>query len=360
MKPNRSNYEIWLIDWLDGTLNLQQTDELRAFLDENPDIREEADSLKLARLSPSTESFAGKEKLQRSSAGLSELQIEYLSAAYLEGDLSPEQEADLRQNLNSVPENSIIFNKIRKTKLVPPVVHYMNKSKLKKITVASQITRISAIVLSAAAVIAFLILNHLFVPKPTEVNSEIASALTPDTIYAGQPVIIKNRNNIQAILLPEKSSLKSGTEIPSPLNSEQAALVVLPDSMTLIARIQGPGSIVFTGLSSINLDPDNNNPSLIASAINYSEPVFDDDRSRLSRFIARTFRDKILKEKQVNEEPLKSYEIAEAGIEGLNKLLGWQMALVKTNDEAGELKSVYFSSKMLKFNAPVKKSEELQ
>jgi hypothetical protein len=33
------------------------------------------------------------------------------------------------------------------------------------------------------------------------------------------------------------------------------------------------------------------------------------------------------------------------------------MALQKTNDENGDLQSLYFSSKMLKFNAPVKKSE---
>jgi len=90
------------------------------------------------------------------------------------------------------------------------------------------------------------------------------------------------------------------------------------------------------------------------------EPVYDDERSRLSRFIARTFREKILKEKKISDEPLKTYEVAEAGIDGLNKLLGWQMALVKTNDEAGELKSVYFSSKALKFNAPVRKTTTSQ
>jgi len=31
----------------------------------------------------------------------------------------------------------------------------------------------------------------------------------------------------------------------------------------------------------------------------------------------------------MNEDPLTTYEIAEAGVEGLNKLLGWEMALVK-------------------------------
>ena len=46
-----------------------------------------------------------------------------------------------------------------------------------------------------------------------------------------------------------------------------------------------------------------------------------------------------------------------AGVTGLNKLFGWQMALDKKNDENGQPKSVYFSSKILKFNAPVKKRE---
>jgi hypothetical protein len=36
------------------------------------------------------------------------------------------------------------------------------------------------------------------------------------------------------------------------------------------------------------------------------------------------------------------------------------MELDKKNNEKGEPKSVYFSSKILKFNAPVKKSEPLE
>ena len=41
----------------------------------------------------------------------------------------------------------------------------------------------------------------------------------------------------------------------------------------------------------------------------------------------------------------------------LYKLLGWEMALDERKDLNGQLKSVYFSSKILKFNAPVKNSE---
>ena len=100
--------------------------------------------------------------------------------------------------------------------------------------------------------------------------------------------------------------------------------------------------------------------NLIAFQPTYNGPVYDDGRSKLSRFISKTFREKILKEKSAKDTPLKGYEIAVAGVTGLNKLLGWEMALDKKNGENGELKSIYFSSKLLKFNAPVKKSESVQ
>ncbi len=64
-----------------------------------------------------------------------------------------------------------------------------------------------------------------------------------------------------------------------------------------------------------------------------------------------------LKKKHPPDTPLKGYEIAEAGVSGLNKLLGWQMALDMKKDENGQPKSVSFSSGILKIQAPVKKRE---
>jgi hypothetical protein len=79
----------------------------------------------------------------------------------------------------------------------------------------------------------------------------------------------------------------------------------------------------------------------------------------LNGFIARTFREKILKTNDQEKGKLKAYEIADAGILGLNKLFGWKMSLRKNKNEKGEIKSFYFSSKLLKFNVPVKKTEPL-
>jgi len=53
---------------------------------------------------------------------------------------------------------------------------------------------------------------------------------------------------------------------------------------------------------------------------------------------------------------VESFEIAQAGITGLNKLFGWEIALNKNTDTNGEIRSYNYSSRLLKFNAPVKKS----
>jgi hypothetical protein len=84
-------------------------------------------------------------------------------------------------------------------------------------------------------------------------------------------------------------------------------------------------------------------------------PVEETEKPGLNTLIARFFREKILKSRDTETGSLKPYELADAGILGLNKLLGWQMSLQKNHDEKGELKSLYFSSKILKFNAPVRK-----
>jgi hypothetical protein len=85
-------------------------------------------------------------------------------------------------------------------------------------------------------------------------------------------------------------------------------------------------------------------------------PPLIDDRSNVQRFLARFFHEKIMKDKNSGNRPVESFEIAVAGITGLNKLFGWDMALHKNTDDNGEIRSYNFTSKLLKFNAPVKKT----
>jgi len=364
MKPDRSNYEIWLIDWLDGNLSEDQVGELQEFLDKNADLREEAASLSILHLSPDDKPFPDKEVLRRAPSGLYSSQFEYLSVACLENDLSPDQLTELNESMEQDADKRRVFNIIQKIKLTPPYLRYKNKGSLLHKTLDARIIRMSVIGLSAAATIALIILSYIFVPGYIAgKNDREALNINSDTVLVRPDEIIVYKS----VALTEKS-LPADYRKVIPVKSV-AEPVAQEAADNYIALNAGESSVLTRDIPDIPIsrvsvlpEPDLNLPSpdytLIASNNTYTKPAYeyDDGRSRLSKFIARTFREKILKTEPYNESPLKTYEIAEAGILGLNKLFGFEMALQKTYDDAGELKSIYFSSKILKFNAPVKKT----
>jgi hypothetical protein len=366
MYIERSNYEIWLIDWLDGNLNEVQVEQLRYFLSENPDIKEEFEELSLFNLKPAEKSFPNKNRLQKTTAELSGSQLEYLSVAYLENDLSYDEQTELKENIELDPEKKKSFELIQKMRLMPVSLSYKNKKRLIRRTVARNVIRLSLIGLSAAAIITLVIITSISKPGPLHIRFEkTAQTIVPDNtiqqlalekvpkVIKSDKKIITSKKQIQNILAVSNKTASVITETNPNLPVQNDSLLGSKNHPRILTN-KIPVSPGFN----LNLETVPN--TLIA--LNYTVPVpgYDDGRSRLSKFIAKTFREKILKEKSAKDSPLKVYEIAEAGVSGLDKLLGWEMALDERKDVNGELKSVYFSSKILKFNAPVKKSEPLQ
>jgi hypothetical protein len=365
MEPDRSNYEIWISDWLAGTLSPSQVEQLILFLEKNPDIREEAESMTLTHLSPGQSNMPGKDILRKSADELPPSQIEYLSVAYLENDLTEEQLADLKDNIRLRPENKIVFETVQKIKLSAPENKYKYKSSLKKQTPVQRIVRLSATLLSAAAITGFLVLSIVLIPRHLNERQEKLSGNIIIDTTAVEPFVVMGEilydQGEEAVVRPEKSPPAEIPAIfPAPEEPGPSTLSLAETDTSQVifrAALQAISDIPFhiEGGFSERID----DYTLIASNNNFVIPEYqDDERSKLNRFITRIFREKILKEDTSSEDPLKSYEIAGAGIEGLNKLLGWEMALVKTHDETGELRSLYFSSGILKFNAPFKKTKE--
>jgi len=348
MKPDRSNYEIWFIDWLDGNLDSHQVEELTVFIDENPDLKEEFIELALVTIEPSDSQFKNKMSLMRSPSDISESQFEYLCVAFLENDLSNDLKRELNEIIEHNPEKKNLFDLIQKTRIAPLSLKYTNKSNLLKWTPLQKVIRLSIIGLSAAAITTFIITTFLNAPR------EIS---TP--VY-----------NTASIIIPEKIIKVPGERQKEvrlvPVRKEQAhivktelAVIIRNDSAenSIIVKDNGINKINFSSALALSKRIESN--TLVVSGVSFSIPEEEDGRSNVSRFIAKTFREKILREKTAPDSPLKGYEIAEAGVTGLNKLFGWEMALDKNNDDNGELSSVYFSSKLLKFSTPVKNSEPL-
>jgi hypothetical protein len=366
MQIDRSNYEIWIIDWLDGNLNDIEVTQLQLFLHKNPDIKEEYDELTLFRLSPSEELFHQKKNLKKTTATLPESQFEYLCVASLENDLSSEQLAELKEIIDADPSRKTIFDLIQKTKLIPSEHTYKHKNRLYRSPFAQNLIRISAIGLSAAAIIAFVILNYVLKPELLPVNPVKTSQTIIPLNKIQEPTVTKvpeKNHGIEKKQQPGKNNkdlMAISDRLVIPENRPDSGSLVQPDSM-----IRGTDSLnpiinkVHVSFNSVLSDESLSNDLI---TLNHTRivPPFDDGRSRLGRFIAKTVREKLLKEKTPEDSPLKGYEIAEAGVSGLNKLLGWEMALDEKKDKNGELESVYFSSRILKFNAPVRKTEPRQ
>src|SRR4030042_2036989 len=299
MKPDRSNYEIGLIDWLDGNLDEARTEQLRAFLDENPDLREEADSLSLTRIVPENGPSIAKSMLKKSPKDLPLPQIEFLSVAYLENDLSAEQIKDLKENIADNPDSRMLFETMQKTRLKPGDYRFRYKNRLLRKPLSERILRISAIGLSAAAAVTVLIVSFLALPRTFKTEQEsIAMNPVKDTIVIRSGNILNNKENVAYI-----------EEMTVRINSPEIALpdITVAEDQNTVYISENPETL-----------PERNTEYFVSAV-----PV-------LSGF--------------------------EASIGGLNKLLGWEMALVKTTDDEGEMQSYYFSSRVLRFNAPVKKS----
>lgn len=360
MKPNRSNYEIWFTDFLDGNLSEIQVEELKVFLQENPDLNEELNGLTMVTLNPPDFTFSGKNALGKSPESLSEEQFEYLCIARLENDLTPGQKSDMNEIISRDEMKRKSFERIQKLKLKPLSASFAGKSSVKKLTTGQKIFRLSVVGLSAAATIAIIVSIFQFTPENTKRElTQTAQIITPDTIFieSGQPVAVKEpetntirnsgrpaiRKSITEILVSEVN-----LTLPEQFNQEG------PDSLPVFLRPEA--------LNSLKVEiPENFIAAYSPEA--YSIRIYDpayippliEYRSNVQLFLARLFHEKIMKDTNSGTRPVESYEIAQAGIKGLNKLFGWEIALQKNTDENGDIRSYNFSSRLLKFNAPVKK-----
>ncbi|MBC8321093.1 MAG: hypothetical protein H8E34_10250 [Bacteroidetes bacterium] len=111
---NLSNYETFVIDYLDGKLNAIATACFITFLENNPDIKEEIVGLKDIMLNPDESSFADKNKLKRkpviSVGDINEDNYEEFFIASYESDLNESQKKLLLQFLDKNPNLNKEFN----------------------------------------------------------------------------------------------------------------------------------------------------------------------------------------------------------------------------------------------------------
>ena len=118
---NLENYEIYIIDYLDGNLTSLEVDNLLAFLDLHPSIKDDFYAISQSTLSrlKSLDSYPEKEKLKKNYQGeINKNNISEFLVSKLENNLNPLQEKDLDNYFLFFPEVKNELEIFKKTKLI--------------------------------------------------------------------------------------------------------------------------------------------------------------------------------------------------------------------------------------------------
>jgi len=119
---NIDNYEIFIIDYLDGKLSQDQSVDLMSFLDENPEIKEDIEDLNNFSLQANNENYDFS-KLKKPlklnpPTNINSKNIDKYLIAELEGDISESEKEEIRVFIVANPQFLKSQTLIVKTKLI--------------------------------------------------------------------------------------------------------------------------------------------------------------------------------------------------------------------------------------------------
>ncbi len=189
MTITRNNYEIYLIDFIDGALSPELKEELMFFLKQNPDIAYEAEDLSEMKLEAEQVEFSYPKEMLKRSGSLPQpdiSQADYLCIAEFEGDITPSESDLLKDIKNRYQPIRKLLSIYYATKLIPEVISFQQKEPLKRsgrVVTLRQIYVASAV--AAAVVLLFLIGSLIFSRQMVE-SPEMMANQSPVAIEQSQ------------------------------------------------------------------------------------------------------------------------------------------------------------------------------
>lgn len=353
----RDNYESWFIDYLDGQLDEGQTILLNAFLERNPDLREELNGLSGMTLETGEVTFEGREQLLKTAADIPGITPDdRLCIARMEGDLTEEEAARFDTRLVEDTRLGASFAAFLKTRLVPAAgIRYPGKRMLEHRTIRLTPWLVTAI--SSAAVVVLVLLLW---PRQQENTGLANRAAEP----AGKtvPAVTGQPSATTPALLADNarpagnnSTGKQGHKQGNPSGSGTSSTDKNP-----VARENAPMQPL-TGkafLSGTRIPEPQSTRLLYASAhtpVLKSLPRTDQQLS-VPQVALKLFRAKVLGEEvaTVKKTRFSLWEVVGAGVKGINNLAGTDMKLNREYDKKGDLLAVSFNSRLFEVESPVR------
>ncbi|HNT80942.1 MAG TPA: hypothetical protein PKH65_09700 [Bacteroidia bacterium] len=127
---NIENYQAFILDYYEGTLNTELQEELFLFLEKNPSLNQEFEEFELIKLEANYETFDNSKMLLKTKEDF------YLQdnniIAFLEGDLNPTESNEFSSFLQSNAELQKKVSEFKRTFIKPESVVYPEKENLLK------------------------------------------------------------------------------------------------------------------------------------------------------------------------------------------------------------------------------------
>ncbi|MFP4041855.1 MAG: hypothetical protein ACLFT6_03740 [Bacteroidales bacterium] len=342
-KINRNNYEIYFIDYLDGTINHQDKEELMTFLRENPDLKSELELLSNEDIGLSQNkqiTFPHKINLFKKAQLKNEehSHIDELCIAKLEGDLKDNEEKEFDRLITSNKNTAETYKLYQKTKIkADKSIVFPNKNNLKRHKTVFLNHRIKQALAYAAGI---LLLVALITNTSTNNTNNYDKYLSNNDIYLNLPDITPHtyQSEFKQEIYEENiiNSYSNNNNLsPNIINkTTNAADTPMQKIQPVYAALSGGKSPLYAG-TDIDLKLKNN-------------PVLKQNRHQL---LAKT--PQIQKENKSGNSTL--LDLAEMGFNGISKITGKELALERKYDEKGNLKQLAFKSESFMLTTNVNK-----
>ena len=371
MALSRNNYEIFFLDYLEGTLKPDQVADLILFMEQNPDLKEEFNHLEIVYLTPdNTIQFENKQRLKKNiivSVGeINHTNYHDYFIADLEGDLSKTDTLILHKFLAANPFLEPDVEAYKKTVLIPEeTIVYKSKNRLKKNII--HWNRI--LYYSTGIAAAIIILLWLYRPPAffMQRNQGLTESIQPGQKITETPSVIKSKPQIEIIESQEdgiRSKLVTNNDnSPKISNTETEQVFIHPDQshdellvekVVVINRLPG-----LHKKNKVKLVPDNeiDNAGIIlregkyhsaiqANTTNAGEQMADDYKQAkqnnfksLVGFAYAKIKTIFKKENEgiPNETQFSLWSLADLGMYGISQATNGKLKLNRVEDENGHL-----------------------
>lgn len=340
MKVTRENYEIWFLDYLEGSLDQDGREKVQSFLLNHPDLADELESFSPVLSTDADLMYPRKELLKKSQYDDSRF-IENIAIAEMEGDLTEAEASEFKDWLSKHPDQQEYISRIHKIRLQPDLcIVFPRKENLKKkLTQTSLLFRLTAV--AALLLLAFL----LFKPsgqKPVSTQLSVNTHITAVTPGKASPENEKSKSG----LLKEKDVRSAKTSLISQKTKKTIHKAASEPSVSHIRQLEPIRALearvvaVQTDISALyDLMPVRMEP------VNYAS-----DEIPITEYLNNKLRD--LKD-QGSKGFFTREEVTVAGLRFFSRLPGKHLTGEKGKD--GKLKSISFNSQPLAISIPLNK-----